>query len=61
MAIASKNQGKSGGPRIVYYVEVNETLIILLDIFDKSERANITVKSWKICSKMFRGAGKYTL
>ncbi len=44
MAIKSKNQGKSGGARIITYVKVENKRITLLDIYDKSEKENITDK-----------------
>lgn len=42
MAISSKGKGKSGGARIITYVQVVETNIFLLAIYDKSEAANIS-------------------
>lgn len=44
MAIKSKNQGKSGGARVITYVKVENKRITLLDIYDKSEKENITDK-----------------
>ena len=46
MSITSKNKGKSGGARIIsynYQVEDNGD-IVLLTIYDKSERSNISSK-----------------
>ena len=42
VAIASKNKGKSGGARIITYVRVIKHKVFLLDIYDKSEQADIT-------------------
>ena len=44
LAIASKGKGKSGGARVITHVVVADTTIYLLDIYDKSEQANITDK-----------------
>jgi mRNA-degrading endonuclease RelE of RelBE toxin-antitoxin system len=44
IAIASKNKGKSGGARIITYVRIVKQTVFLIDIYDKSEQANITDK-----------------
>jgi mRNA-degrading endonuclease RelE of RelBE toxin-antitoxin system len=44
LAIASKGKGKSGGARVITYVLVRNQIVYLLDIYDKSEQANITDK-----------------
>jgi mRNA-degrading endonuclease RelE of RelBE toxin-antitoxin system len=44
MSIASKGKGKSGGARIIIHVVVTEKIVFLLDIYDKSEQANISEK-----------------
>ena len=47
MAIASKNKGKSGGARIITFhvlVDVINTDIYLLTIYDKSEQESISEK-----------------
>jgi mRNA-degrading endonuclease RelE of RelBE toxin-antitoxin system len=44
LAIASKGKGKSGGARVITYVQVVQTCVFLLSIYDKSEKENITVK-----------------
>jgi mRNA-degrading endonuclease RelE of RelBE toxin-antitoxin system len=41
MAIASKGKGKSGGSRVIYYLQITEACIYMLAIFDKSEKENI--------------------
>ncbi len=41
IAITSKGKGKSGGARVITYVQIVETTIFLLAIYDKSEAANI--------------------
>jgi len=44
LAIASKGKGKSGGARVITYVQVSLTTVYLLTIFDKSENENISDK-----------------
>lgn len=44
MAISSKGKGKSGGARVITYVQVVETNIFLLSIYDKADAANISDK-----------------
>lgn len=41
-AIKSKGKGKSGGARIITYVIIEDETIILLTIYDKSEKENLT-------------------
>ena len=42
IAIASKGKGKSGGARVIIHVVVTDKIVFLLDIYDKSEQANIS-------------------
>lgn len=44
MAITSKRKGKSGGARVITFVQVIKTNIFLLSIFDKADAANISDK-----------------
>ena len=44
LAIASKQKGKSGGARVITHVQVVETKIYLLSIYDKSEQSDISDK-----------------
>ncbi|PIQ16755.1 MAG: hypothetical protein COW67_01205 [Flavobacteriales bacterium CG18_big_fil_WC_8_21_14_2_50_32_9] len=44
IAIASKGKGKSGGARMITYVRVVKKTVFLMDIYDKSEQANISNK-----------------
>ena len=44
ISIASKGKGKSGGARIITYIQVTETSVYLLTIYDKSEQENISDK-----------------
>ena len=41
LAIKSKNKGKSGGARVIYFMVANDLEIYLIHIFDKSEFENI--------------------
>ena len=44
IAIASKGKGKSGGVRIITCVFMKDEVILLVGIYDKSERSSITEK-----------------
>jgi hypothetical protein len=44
LAIKSKGKGKSGGARVITYVQVINKTIFLLSIYDKSEKENISDK-----------------
>lgn len=41
LAIASKGKGKSGGARVITYLQLVNNLVFLLSVFDKSEQENI--------------------
>ncbi len=47
MAISSKGKGKSGGSRIISYLQVSQNTVYLLSIYDKSERENVSDKELK--------------
>jgi mRNA-degrading endonuclease RelE of RelBE toxin-antitoxin system len=51
MKITSKQQGKSSGARVITYVLIEESIITLLDIYDKSEKDSITDKELKVLIK----------
>jgi hypothetical protein len=42
LKITSKNTGKSGGARVITFVKVSAYKVVLIDIFDKSEKENIS-------------------
>lgn len=44
ISIASKGKGKSGGARVITYVQITNSTVFLLAIYDKSENENITDK-----------------
>jgi hypothetical protein len=45
--IASKGKGKSGGARIITYVQIIQLKVYLLTIYDKSEIGNLSEKELK--------------
>ncbi len=48
LAISSKQKGKSGGARVITFVQVVDTIVYLLSIYDKAEAANISDKELKV-------------
>lgn len=44
LAITSKGKGKSAGARIITFVQISAETVILISIYDKSEKATITDK-----------------
>jgi mRNA-degrading endonuclease RelE of RelBE toxin-antitoxin system len=44
MSISSKGRGKSGGARVITYVQITKTNIFLLAIYDKADIADISDK-----------------
>ena len=44
LAIASKNKGKSGGARVLSFVKVVQTTVLLFSIYSKGEVDNMTDK-----------------
>ncbi len=44
LSIKSKLSGKSGGARVIIHVEISETQIVLVSIYDKSDQETITIK-----------------
>lgn len=44
LAIKSKGRGKSGGARVIAYVQIISETVLLISIYDKSETANIADK-----------------
>ena len=42
LAIASKNKGKSGGARVLSFVKVIETTVLLFSIYSKGEIDNVS-------------------
>jgi hypothetical protein len=54
-AISSKNKGKSGGARMITYVRIVKKTVFLMDIFDKSEQANISDKELQLLIELLEG------
>ena len=42
LAIASKGKGKSGGARVITYIEVDNQTILLLSIYNKGEKDTVS-------------------
>jgi hypothetical protein len=42
LKITSKNTGKSGGARVITFVKVGAYKVVLIDIFDKGDKENIS-------------------
>jgi len=53
IAIASKGKGKSGGARLTTYVRIVKNTVYLMDIYDKSEQANISDKELQMLINIF--------
>ncbi|MFO0478625.1 MAG: type II toxin-antitoxin system RelE/ParE family toxin [Bacteroidota bacterium] len=47
LAIASKNKGKSSGARVLSFVKVTQTTVLLFSIYNKGEIDNLTDKEIK--------------
>jgi len=48
ISIASKGKGKSGGAKLITYVLIINNTVFLMDIYDKSEQANIADEELKM-------------
>jgi mRNA-degrading endonuclease RelE of RelBE toxin-antitoxin system len=48
LGISSKGKGKSGGARVITYVQIQDQDIFLLAIYDKSETATISQKELEV-------------
>lgn len=44
LSISSKGKGKSGGARVIINVVITDKTVYLLNIYDKSEKENLTAK-----------------
>ena len=47
VAIDSKNKGKSGGARVISYVKVSITTVLLFSIYNKGDKDSISDKEIK--------------
>lgn len=51
LRVADGTKGKRGGFRVIYYWLVSDTITILLDIYRKSEKTDLTKKEMaELCS-----------
>jgi mRNA-degrading endonuclease RelE of RelBE toxin-antitoxin system len=55
LAIKSKGKGKSGGARIITYVQIIEETVILISIYDKSALSSISEAEIKERLKKYLG------
>jgi mRNA-degrading endonuclease RelE of RelBE toxin-antitoxin system len=53
LAIASKNKGKSGGARVLSFVKVTLTTVLLFSIYSKGEVDNLTDNQIKALIKEY--------
>ncbi|MEO6455021.1 MAG: type II toxin-antitoxin system RelE/ParE family toxin [Ginsengibacter sp.] len=53
LAISSKGKGKSGGARVITYLRIAAETVLLISIYDKSEKSTITEKEIKERLKRF--------
>ncbi len=44
IAIASKGKGKSGGGRVITNIIIDQNIVYILSIYDKSEKENLSEK-----------------
>jgi mRNA-degrading endonuclease RelE of RelBE toxin-antitoxin system len=47
LAIASKNKGKSGGARVLTFLKITQTTVLLFSVYSKSEIDNLSDKAIK--------------
>lgn len=47
LAVASKGRGKSGSARVVTYVRIDQTTVVLVSIYNKGEKDSISDKEIK--------------
>ena len=52
LAISSKNKGKSGGARVLSFVKITETTVLLFSIYNKGDIENLTDKEIKRLIKL---------
>lgn len=54
MAITDKNQGESGGARVIIEVKVIEEQVFVLSVYDKSVREDLTDSEFRRLAKLSR-------
>ena len=53
LAVSDKGKGKSGGVRIITYVQIYDTMVLILSIYNKGEKDSISDKEIKDLIKKF--------
>jgi len=53
LAIASKNTGKSGGARVMSFVKITTTTVLLFSIYNKGDKDSISDKEIKTLLKEY--------
>ena len=53
LAIASKNKGKSGGARVMSFVKVTHTAVLLFSIYNKGDKDTISNKEVEELLKVY--------
>jgi len=53
LAIASKGRGKSGGLRIISWLNESSDVLVLLSIYDKGQKESVSDKEIKLLIKQF--------
>lgn len=54
LAIKSKGKGKSGGARVITYLQIINKTVYLLSIYDKSEKENISDKELNVLLQLIK-------
>ncbi|WP_462218865.1 type II toxin-antitoxin system RelE/ParE family toxin [Ferruginibacter sp.] len=54
MSIASKGKGKSGGARVITHLQILQSTVFLLSIYDKSEQTDISDSELKDLLKLLQ-------
>lgn len=49
---ASKNKGKSGGVRVIYYYHSDDVPVFLLTVYPKKEKDNLSASEKKVLKKL---------
>ncbi|WP_417609283.1 type II toxin-antitoxin system RelE/ParE family toxin [Owenweeksia hongkongensis] len=55
LAISSNRKGKSGGARVITFVQIDEHTILLFSIYSKSDKASISDKEIRDLIKNYLG------
>lgn len=53
MAIASKGKGKSGGARVISFVKIIQTTVVLISIYNKGEKETISDQEIQLLLKNY--------